>query len=150
MARNCHSPWGQCPACPRNADMQATRTAGRAVQITSQSGRPRAPLHRQCPLLNLPFTFKSELSGRAHIYRCAPAGHHRILLEKPRISCTQTRRDETIMAGIKQTTSGHYLKRENLQELLEELFPGETDFDITVCLMSQRGFTTVDSRRMNR
>lgn len=31
-----------------------------------------------------------------------------------------------------QETSGHYLKRENLQDLLERLFPGQTEFTIRV------------------
>lgn len=34
-----------------------------------------------------------------------------------------------------QTTSGRYLRRDSLQDLLERLFPGQTDFGIQVtCL----------------
>ncbi|KAJ5955058.1 hypothetical protein N7501_009337 [Penicillium viridicatum] len=34
------------------------------------------------------------------------------------------------MPGDLQTTSCRYLRRDNLQDLLERLFPGQTDFGI--------------------
>lgn len=36
------------------------------------------------------------------------------------------------MPGNLQTTSCRYLRRDSLQDLLERLFPGQTDFGIMV------------------
>jgi hypothetical protein len=147
--RECRSPGGQCPRVPEMSTCRPLeRRGGQGKSPHDPGGRERHHIGNAFCQICLSHLKANHPVARTST-RVRLPGNRIIPLEKPRISSTQTRIAETIMAGIKQTTSGHYLKRENLQELLEELFPNETDFDITVRLVNQRGFKTVDSRRMD-